>query len=82
VERIDALLARSEQMTTAYLTNFAMSSPEQLQAELERLELEIATPPGEAVPSIGVDRFSRDELIAAATALFGPVSPNPPGADA
>ena len=81
MERIDALLARSEQLTTAYLTNFAMSSPEQLQAERERLELEIATPPGEAVPALGAERFSRDELIEAASALFGR-APATNGADA
>jgi len=56
-----------------------MSSPEQLQAARERLELEIATPLGEAPPAIGVERYDTAALIEAAHTLFSGAAPAPDG---
>lgn len=69
VERIDELITRVARMDAAYLTNFALADPERLGAARDRLELELATAPGEPL-IFGVDAFDPATLVEAARALF------------
>lgn len=63
-------MTRVARMDAAYLTNFALASPEQLGAARDRLELELATPADEPLPLGGAESYDRETLAEAARELF------------